>query len=96
MSQVIRLTPDRKLTEDEVEIFYDIVDEITEGVYVSAHDDDGEVIDDEVAVMEFKEEDQYLYEIVVTMETTRHELGQIAEDLNNETDFDFELEMTDE
>lgn len=93
--KIVRLTTNFELDHDDVELFYNIVDDVTEVIYVGATDDDGDTISDEVVVMVLECDDEWCYEIRVDHETNRSDGDEIARLLDEETEFDFELELVD-
>lgn len=98
MKKFIRIETSEYLSEEDVEIVFDIINEHAEIVLTTAMDEDGEIISDGVAVMVYEYEDNYVYEVQVSLDTETEDAEQIVEELDQELDasINFEVEMIEE
>lgn len=98
MKKFIRIETSEYLSEEDVEIVFDIINEHAEVVLTTAMDEDGEIISDGVAVMVYEYEDDYVYEVQVSLDTETEDAEQIVEELDQELDasIKFEVEMIEE
>lgn len=94
----IRLETDSSISEEDIELVFDVIDEHAEIELTTALDDEGDVISDEVAVCVYESEDSVTYEIRVADDTPDDVVEQIALELNEELDatVDFRLEIAED
>jgi hypothetical protein len=88
----IRLAIDRELNQEEVEAFYQLVDEIAEVEDTSAFEDDGTEVDDVVVTM-YQVDETFMYEVAVTDAVDLESSREIVENLMEVIDDDFELDV---
>lgn len=88
----VRLAIRRELTEEEVESFFEFVDDIAEVEDTSAFDADGNEIDDVVVTM-YQVEDTYMYEVAVSEDVDLKGSHEIVRDLMGIMEDDFELDI---
>lgn len=98
MKKFIRIETSEYLSEEEVEIVFDIINEYADIVLTTAMDEDGQIISDEAAVMVYDHEDVYVYEIQVSLETENEDAEAIVQALDEELDanINFEVEIVEE
>lgn len=98
MKKFIRIETSVPLSEDDVELVFDIVNEHADIELTSAMDEDGETISDEVAIMVYEYEGNQVYEIQVGLDTEREDAEKIVKELDEELDgtINFEVEMIEE
>lgn len=90
-----RFITTESLENEQVIIFFDIVQSIVHTKLVTAFDDDaGEVIN--VEVIAYKNEDENIYEIILEEDITTEDGDGIALELDKEFDFEFEFEASTE
>lgn len=94
----IRLETDSAISEDDIELVFDVISEHTDIELTTALDDDGEVISDQVAVCVYESEDAVTYEIRVADDTPDEVVEQVARELNEElaASVDFRLEIAED
>lgn len=98
MKKFIRIETSVPLSEDDVELVFDIVNEHADIELTSAMDEDGGTISDEVAIMVYEYEGNQVYEIQVGLDTEREDAEKIVKELDEELDgtINFEVEMIEE
>lgn len=98
MKKFIRIETTEYLTEEEVEIVFDVVNEYAEIMLTTAMGDDGEIISDEVAVMVYEHEEDFVYEIQVSLDTDDDDAEAVVQALDEELDakINFEVEIIEE
>lgn len=94
----IRLETNQPLSEDDIELVFDAVEEHAQVEFTTALDDDGEVISDEVAVMVYEGEGDFTYEVRVSDDTDNDSVDAIVRLLDHELDasVDFRFELAQE
>lgn len=88
----VRLAIRRELTEEEIESFFEIVDDVAEVENTSAFEEDGSEVDDVVVTM-YQVEDTYMYEVAVAEDVDLKGSREIVKDLMGLMEDDFELDI---
>lgn len=88
----VRLAIRRELTEEEVESFFELVDDVANVEDTSAFDAEGNEVDDVVVTM-YQVEDTYMYEIAVTEDVDLQTSREIVKELMGLMEDDFELDV---
>ena len=86
------ITPEQ-LDDDEVVEFYDIVQSHVPTKLVSAFTDDEEVVAVEVTHYD-SDDDRNIYEIVLKEQMSESEGMNVAQELSDEFDFDYDIESS--
>lgn len=93
MQKYIRLTVDQPLDDEQLDQFYEIVDDTTDIILTTAINDDGEPVSDEVAITMYTEDDHTCYEITVDDSTSSDDLQEIVIELQDAIANDFQIEL---
>ena len=88
----IRLAIRREMTAEEIETFYELVEEIADVAVTSAYEADGGEVDDVVVTM-YNVDDTFMYEVAVTEVVDLDTSREIVEEMMREIDDDFELDV---
>lgn len=88
----IRLAVDRELSEEEIQSFYEFVEEIAEVAATSAYEADGTEVDDVVVTM-YNVDGTYMYEVAVVEAVDMDTAGEIAQTMMSLIEDDFELDV---
>ena len=89
----VRMITPEQLDDDEVVQFYDIVQSHVPTKLVSAFTDDEEVVAVEVTHYD-SDDDRNIYEIVLKEQMSESEGMNVAQELSDEFDFDYDIESS--
>jgi len=89
----VRMITPEQLDDDEVVEFYDIVQSHVPTKLVSAFTDDEEVVAVEVTHYD-SDDDRNIYEIVLKEQMSESEGMNVAQELSDEFDFDYDIESS--
>jgi hypothetical protein len=89
----VRMITPEQLDDDDVVEFYDIVQSHVPTKLVSAFTDDEEVVAVEVTHYE-SDDDRNIYEIVLKEQMSESEGMNVAQELSDEFDFDYDIESS--
>ena len=89
----VRMITPEQLDDDDVVEFYDIVQSHVPTKLVSAFTDDEEVVAVEVTHYE-SDDDRNIYEIVLKEQMSESEGMNVAHELSDEFDFDYDIESS--
>lgn len=93
MQKYIRLTVESPLDDEQLDQFYEIVDDITNIILTTAIDDEGAEVSNEVAISLYNEDNQSCYELVVSDDTSSEDLQDIVIELQDVIPEDFQIEL---
>lgn len=89
----IRWHTDVEMDQEQVDKFYNIVDDILEIKYITSYDAHGNE-QDETAVTLLVLEDSFIYEILTVVDPLPHESKAVTERIAEFLDNDFEISTT--